>query len=307
MNKETFEKITAAYLAAEPDDRKTVIERMAQAEDVPSWELAEQLKAAGCEVNLRWFSQLKKKAAEPDGEEKKPEEPGKAKESHLRRVIVAQDKQLRELKEKADFMEARAQALAEKIHEKDLALAAAEAKARQVECDEKIKVETAQMIATLKKRDEEIAAKNAELFRLEEELDGYRAAEDDRAALLGQIAMLKQQIGQLDDLVAHQTEALQAALDEAAGGMRNAEVPERHFWIEEEGDGIAAAVKREGDAFDRCIEEFLDGLAGKKAYFCGRILEALWCWRYREDRQTLSLVHLMIRELLQITEEEGTV
>lgn len=267
MSKKLDKEIIEKYNSLEPELRKDFIERVAEKEGLQPWDLADALKEAGCEVRYQWFAWAKKRAKDAKNELKTAEknmEGGNA--SYLRRVIVAQDKTLKEDAEKIRKLEAQ---LAE------------------YRGQEEIKVETAQMIATLKKRDEEIAA-------LEAELDGYRAAADVRAKLL---AELEQQT----EVIAHQKEALRAVLENYEADA----APARHFFgIEgkEREDAGPAQVSAAADGFDEALACFLQGLSGRSAYLCGRILEALWCWKYRDDRETLSMVLLMVREILRLPE-----
>lgn len=77
---------------------------------------------------------------------------------------------------------------------------------------------------------------------------------------------------------------------------------ERHFFGVEGGEAetplSGQMAQEDADAtFDRCLAEMLDGLEGRSAYLCGRLLEALWCWKFEGDRKTVSLSRLLLREL----------
>lgn len=289
------------YDATPADDRKNKIQAIADGLGVPPWEVAEQLKAAGCSVNLQWFNQLKRKAmasaesgAQSAETEGPPEEPAPD-AAYLKKIIERQDKMLREMAEREDrlketrqFAENRAKDLAERIHEKDGEIAALEAKLRQKDRE----------IEELAGRLEEAGADDdhEEAFRLLHQ--NHEAAKKINAALRKELEEARDELAEQDARIRKyvddaweqdcRIEKLKKELAESAAAAEKE--PARHFFGIEGGELDMADV----------INDFCGPLVGVDAYLCGRIIEALYCWRYNKTADPLRVLGGLVNEVIEM-------
>jgi len=282
------------YDATPADKRKAKIAEIAEEMGVPPWEVSGALKAAGCGVSLQWYGQQKRKAeAAAAATQPVMEEPADA--AYLKKIIKQQDKLLRQDKEAYVALEARAKDLAGQLHDKDAALADAEAKTRAAE---------------------------AEVGRLSQEIDGYRAAADDRAALKRSIDFLKDKIRYYQEQIENQNlyinevdnenatlnEQLDlllhgaAALKDAAGEAQDA--PRPTFEMVPAKEYPSRRVPGGELELADVLNDFCRNLSGVESYLCGRILEALWCWRLNNTADPLRVLGGLVSELIELRLEE---
>lgn len=268
MSKEQILNYIDVYDATPAEKRKSKIAEIADGLGENPWDVAETLKAAGCSVNLQWFNQLKLKAMKAGGD---PDERAAeaaaaatpADASYLRKIIARQDRQLKEDAERYKALEDRAKELANQLHEKDGALAQADAKIRSL---------------------------NADLFRLQEEkeqLEIYVNEADNDNIKLHEI---------LDQYEAEAGKPAERHFFEIEGG----EEPEA------DGGSEYPKITVPGGELDLAdvINDFCGGLHGVEAYLCGRILEALWCWRLGNGADAMRVLQGLIQELLEMRLEE---
>lgn len=352
MDKIEVSRLVDIYDATPADKKKSKIAEIADELNVPCWSVAEVLKEAGCDVNLLWFSQQKikmqkRKSAAPTKEEADAEKAAEkaaaaegtgANKAYLQKIIKEQDRQLREKKECCEALQEKGRALADTIREKDRELMEKDAEIRELKREaelekfqyqEQIKVETAQMIATLKNRDEEISRLNAEL-------DGYRAAAEDRAGLLRLIEQREKQIAHYERICEEkdvQVRRLQTKNEELelytnAVDNENAKLHEQINLLLNGAAALKNAAGEEPEAprpnfemlpakeYPSCqapggeleladvLNDFCRSLSGVESYLCGRILEALWCWRYNKAADPLRVLGGLVSELIEMELDE---
>jgi len=292
------------YDATPDDKKKSKIAEIADELGVPPWEVAEQLKAAGCKVDLHWFNQQKIKAAraasggqtsaaeaaaEKEAQAAQKSEGTSANRAYLQKIIKEQDKRMRALKAERDELEHRGRQLTGEIYDKDRELAELEAALRLAEEEKK----------TLEKKLEDMQGRydyaNAELTEADRELDGYRAAEDDRLALRNENELLNAKI----ELLLNGA----SMLKEMAAAVEEPEEPAPHFEMEPLREYPALRVP--GGELDLCdvLNDFCRNLGGVESYLCGRIIEALWCWRLKGS-DALRVLQGLVSELIEMQLEE---
>ena len=306
MNKAPILNEIDVYNAVPADKRKSKIAEIADRLDVPCWFVAETLKETGCSVDLHWYSQQKRFGLKNTAVATQEAAPGD--KAYLAKVVKVQDKTIREQAEK---------------------IRALEAELEQFQCQEQIKVETAQMIVTLKNRDEEISRLNAEL-------DGYRAAADDREKLLHIIEHREKQIAHYErtceekdvqvrrlqtkneelELYTNAVDNENAKLHEqidlllhGAAALKNAaeeepEVPRPTFEMVPAKEYHSCRAPGGELELADVLNDFCRSLSGVESYLCGRILEALYCWRYNKTADPLRVLGGLVSELLEMELDE---
>jgi len=274
MNKADVLRYIDVYDATPDDKKKGKIAEIADELDVPCWFVAEVLKEAGCDVNLLWFSQQKikmqkRKSAVQTKDEADADaaaEKAAAEGTGANKAYLQKiiKEQDRQLKEKKEFCEA--------LQEKGRALA-----------------------DTIREKDRELMEKDAEIRELKKEAEGYRAAEDDRLALKNENALLNAKI----DLLLNGASILR----DMASVVEEPEQPVRRFEMEPAREYSTCRVP--GGELDLCdvLNDFCRSLGGVEAYLCGRIIEALWCWRLKGS-DALRVLQGLVSELIEMQLEE---
>lgn len=274
MNKADVLRYIDVYDATPDDKKKGKIAEIADELNVPCWFVAEVLKEAGCDVNLLWFSQQKikmqkRKSAAPTKDEsdaeKAAEKAAAAEGTSANKAYLQKiiKEQDRQLREKKEFCEA--------LQEKGRALA-----------------------DTIREKDLMLMEKDAEIRELKREAEGYRAAEDDRLALKNENDLLNAKI----DLLMNGASVLRETI-----AAEEQEEPAPHFEMEPVREYPDCRVP--GGELDLCdvLNDFCRNLGGVEAYLCGRIIEALWCWRL-QGSDALRVLQGLVSELIEMQLEE---
>ena len=275
MNKAEVLRFVDVYDATPDDKKKGKIAEIADELDFPCWFVAEVLKEADCDVNLLWFSQQKikmqkRKSAAPTKDEadaeKAAEKAAAAEGTSANKAYLQKiiKEQDRQLREKKEYCEA--------LQEKGRALA-----------------------DTIREKDRELMEKDAEIRELKKEAEGYRAAEDDRLALKNENDLLNAKI----ELLMYGA----SALGKMAAAVEEPEEPAPHFEMEPAREYPTCRVP--GGELDLCdvLNDFCRSLGGVEAYLCGRIIEALWCWRMKGS-DALRVLQGLVSELIEMQLEE---
>lgn len=275
MDKIEVSRLVEIYDATPADKKKRKIAEIADELNAPCWFVAEALKEVGCDVNLLWFLQQKikmqkRKSAAPTKDEADAdaaaEKAAAAEGTGASKAYLQKiiKEQDRQLREKKEFCEA--------LQEKGRALA-----------------------DTIREKDRELMEKDAEIRELKREAEGYRAAEDDRLALKNENDLLNAKI----DLLLNGASILR----DMASVVEEPEQPERRFDMEPAREYPACRVP--GGELDLCdvLNDFCRSLGGVEAYLCGRIIEALWCWRLKGS-DALRVLQGLVSELIEMQLEE---
>ena len=212
-------------------------------------------------------------------------------------VLVEQIEELKvelyRMREEKEQLEERAKDLANQLHDKDGELAQADAKIRSL---------------------------NAELFRLQEEkeqLEIYVNEADNDNIKLHEI--LDQYEAELDKPAERHFFGIEGGEDVADGDRRGDAAEESrcdHISAdgETEAEEAPAVNAREypvcrvpGGELDlsEVINDFCGGLHGVESYLCGRILEALWCWRLGNGADAMRVLQGLIQELIEMQLDEA--
>lgn len=275
MDKIEVSRLVDIYEATPADKKKSKIAEIADELNVPCWSVAEVLKEAGCDVNLLWFSQQKikmqkRKSAAPTKDEadaeKAAEKAAAAEGTGANKAYLQKiiKEQDRQLREKKECCEA--------LQEKGRALA-----------------------DTIREKDRELMEKDAEIRELKREAEGYRAAEDDRLALKNE-----------NDLLNAKIELLMNGafiLKEMAAAVEEPEEQAPHFEMEPAREYPACRVPGGELELSEVLNDFCRNLGGVESYLCGRILEALWCWRIKGS-DALRVLQGLVSELIEMQLEE---
>lgn len=313
MSKEQILNYIDVYDATPAEKRKSKIAEIADGLGLQPWEVAETLKAAGCSVNLQWFNQLKMKAMKAGGGD--PDEraaeaaaaAAPADASYLRKIIARQDRQLKEDAERYKALEDRAKELANRLHEKDGEIAALEAQIRKK--DREIEVLAGQLEEAGADDDHEEAFRR--LFQ------NHEAAKKINAGLRKELEECRSKYTEQEYRIEELEKCVEAADERCKDLQREvdwitekAKKPtERHFFgieggEEPEADGGSEYPKitvpgGELDLAD-VINDFCMQLQGVEAYLCGRIIEALWCWRLGNGKDAMRVLGGLISELIDM-------
>ena len=275
MNKAVVLNYIDVYDATPDDKKKSKIDEIADELDVPCWFVAEVLKEAGCDVNLLWFSQQKikmqkRKSAAPTKDEadaeKAAEKAAGAEGTSANKAYLQKiiKEQDRQLREKKECCEA--------LQEKGRALA-----------------------DTIREKDMMLMEKDDEIRDLKREAEGYRAAEDDRLALKNENDLLNAKI----DLLLNGASILR----DMASVVEEPEQSERRFDMEPAREYPACREPGGELELSEVLNDFCRSLGGVESYLCGRILEALWCWRLKGS-DALRVLQGLVSELIEMHLEE---
>lgn len=275
MDKVEVSRLVDIYNATPDDKKKGKISEIADELNAPCRFVAEVLKEAGCDVNLLWFSQQKIKmqkrkgvAADKDeADAEKAAEKAAASESTSANKAYLQKiikEQDRQLRGKNEYCE--------ELQEKGRALA-----------------------DTIREKDRELMEKDAEIRELKREAEGYRAAEDDRRALRRENDLLTAKI----DLLLNGASMLR----DMASAVEEPEEPAPHFEMEPVREYPDCRVPGGELELAEVLNDFCRGLSGVESYLCGRIIEALWCWRL-QGSDALRVLQGLVSELIEMQLDE---
>jgi len=180
----------------------------------------------------------------------------------------------------------------------------------------------------IQEQDRQLREKKAQCDRLKEELtekdaelEGYRQAEDDRAKLKSSIDFLNEKIRyykeqvelkerEIDELRSENAEMSQQIdlLYKGAAALKaeTEEPPEektQHFEMEPVREYPSSRVPGGELELSDVLNDFCRNLGGVEAYLCGRVLEALWCWRLAGS-DALRVLGGLVSELIEMELEK---
>lgn len=275
MNKADVLRYIDVYDATPDDKKKGKIAEIADELDVPCWFVAEVLKEAGCDVNLLWFSQQKIKMQK--------------RKSAVHTKDEADADATAEKAAAAEGTGANKAYLQKIIKEQDRQL-----KEMKKGCEELQKKGRA-LVETIHEKDLMLMEKDAEIRELKRETEGYRAAEDDRLALRNENELLNAKV----ELLLNGA----SMLKEMASAVEEPEEPAPHFEMEPAREYPACRVPGGELELAEVLNDFCRGLSGVESYLCGRIIEALWCWRL-QGSDALRVMQGLVSELIEMQLEE---
>ena len=302
MRKEQILGYIDVYDATPEDKRKQKIREIADGLGMQPWEVAETLKAAGCNVNLQWFNQLKRKAMQAGGvdpDERAAEAASAAAPAdagYLRKIIVRQDRQLKEDAEKYKALEERAKDLGRQLHDKDAELAKKDAE-----------------IAMLQRRMGDL---NAELFRLGEEKEHLEIlvneADNDNVKLH---EILDQYEAELDNPAERHFFGIEGGEDVADGDGRGDAAKELRCngrglpcydstpaGETSEGEATLWDAKQAPAAF--LVAAFVCEMEGYGAWLMGDLIDALYAYARQYEPDCIYRAEKLVRALIANMEED---